>query len=66
MVFDAYTQFEESVLTAKMRMAEVRRSFLSFLKKHGLAGGVVDPCVTLIFRRKAFCEFHGARLILMC
>ena len=23
MVFDAYTQFEESVLTAKMRMAEV-------------------------------------------
>lgn len=24
MVFDAYTQFEESVLTAKMRMAEVR------------------------------------------
>lgn len=24
MVFDAYTQFEESVLTAKMRMADVR------------------------------------------
>lgn len=28
MVFDAYTQFEESVLTAKMRMAEVNH--LSF------------------------------------
>jgi len=31
MVFDAYTQFEESVLTAKMRMADVRAGIYPLL-----------------------------------